>query len=88
MNDLMIHVAKSFTDELDGVKHYFDMATMAEQSGNHGNAAIFRDMAREEFCHAKHLKEIIHENHTGNPPANHAEMMKKFRETKAMVEGM
>lgn len=86
MSDLMTHITKSFSEELDGVVHYISMSKMAEADGEHGKAAILRDMAEEEFCHAKHLKEMIHENATGNPPANHADMMKKFNDVKNAVE--
>lgn len=86
MSDLMNHVIKSFPEEIEGVLHYSQMAKMAESEGDHGKAAILRDMAEEEFCHAKHLKMMIHKGASGNPPANHAEMMKKFKEAKAAIE--
>lgn len=86
MSELMTHIQKSFPEELDGVIHYAEMAKMAEKEGKHGEAGVFRDMAREEFCHAKHLKMMIHDHPVGEPPANHAEMVKKFSEAKEAID--
>lgn len=88
MSELMTHIQKSLPEELEGVIHYASMAKMADSEGHHGKAAMLRDMAHEEFCHAKHLKEMIHENAAGNPPANHAEMVKKFAEAKSAIESI
>lgn len=88
MSELMTHIQKSLPEELEGVIHYSAMAKMADSEGEHGKAAMLRDMAEEEFCHAKHLKEMIHDHATGTPPANHAEVVKKFEEAKAAIDGI
>lgn len=87
MNELMTHLAKNFEEELEGVTNYSILAGMADKAGRPGDAAVLRDVAREEFCHAKHLKAMIHEAHEGNPPENHAEMAKKWKEAEAVVHG-
>lgn len=85
MSELMTHIQKSLPEELEGVMHYAEMAKIADAEGKHGEAGVFRDMAREEFCHAKHLKMMIHEHPIGEPPANHAEMVKKFKEAEQAI---
>lgn len=62
MSELMTHIQKSLPEELEGVMHYAEMAKIADAEGKHGEAGVFRDMAREEFCHAKHLKMMIHDH--------------------------
>lgn len=86
MNDLMVHLTKSLAEEIDGVMNYAKMAKMAKAEGKPKIAAMLHDMAEEEFCHAKHLKELVHENHTGAPPANHTEMVNKFNAAKATID--
>ena len=87
MTELMQHIANSLPEELEGVIHYSDMAKMADEVGKHGEAALFRDMAREEFCHAKHLKAIIHEKPIGPAPADHAQMVEKWKEAETAING-
>lgn len=85
MSELMTKIQKSLPEELDGVNHYAEMAKMADAEGKHGEAGVFRDMAHEEFCHAKHLKMMIHDHPTGEPPANHADMVKKWKEAESAI---
>lgn len=85
MNELMTQLSKSLADEIDGVLNYSEMAKKEKSSGMPKVSAMLHDMAEEEFCHAKHLKELIHEGHTGAPPANHAEMVAKYAAAKAAV---
>lgn len=88
MSELLVHVQKSFQDEVAGVMQYSKMAKMADAEGKHGEAGVFRDMAREEFCHAKHLKEMIHEHPEGSPPANHAEMVQKYKDAEMEIHSI
>lgn len=85
MSDIINHLTKNLSEELDGVVNYVDLSKMAEKDGDHGKAAILKDMAREEFCHAKHLKMMIHEK-PGTPPANHAEMAKKWKDVQEVMD--
>lgn len=55
-------LTNSLEDELSDVTKYCDMSKEAEELGMTCESKIFRDISREEYIHAKHLKEIIKEN--------------------------
>ena len=84
--NLIKELKTDLIEELEGVKKYIKRSQEAEKDGEKGDSMIFIDMAREEFCHAKHIKAMIHEN-TGSlsVPSDHDEMIKKFSEVEKMV---
>lgn len=78
MKDYLAGAPKELQDEMQGAMNYISLANMAESQGDHGNAALLRDMAREEYCHAKHWKKMVHEQEGMTPPANHAAMVQMW----------
>lgn len=88
MTEIMQHLVKKLHEELEGVTSYAEMAKMAEAAGEKCKAAMLRDMAREEFCHAKHIKEMIHDHKEGPAPANHAEMVKKYQDAEMVIKDL
>lgn len=88
MKEYMTNASKHLVDEIEGVHEYIKLSKSADEAGDHGNAAILRDMAREEFCHAKMWKEMIHESKDIPVPSNHEEMHKKWMELEKEMEDL
>lgn len=53
--------------EFDGVSEYMKLAHEAKMHGNDGHAQILKDMAKEEYTHAKHLKCMLDEANIDYP---------------------
>lgn len=60
-------IKRELPEELEGVSEYMKLAHEAKMHGDHGNAQVLKDMAKEEYTHAKHLKCMLDESHVDYP---------------------
>lgn len=88
MKEYMATAPKNLLDEMNGVQEYIRLSKVAESEGDHKNAALLRDMAREEYCHAKRWKEMVHETKAIPAPPNHDELHKKWMELEAEMRDL
>lgn len=56
--EIFIHLPETYKEELHDVIKYVDMSKNCD---NDGYSQIFRDIAREEYQHACHIKEVMKE---------------------------
>lgn len=59
-DELKQALEKEHTEELNGYKHYMELATKAEQEGHHEVCGVLKDIAHEEHTHAEALAHILH----------------------------
>lgn len=88
MKEYMIDAPKHLQEEMDGVHEYIKLSRMADAEGDHGYAALLRDMAREEYCHAKRWKEMVHETKAIPAPPNHDDLHNKWMELEAEMKDL
>ena len=51
---------KNIEEEYEDACKYAKLSKEEMSKGNEGNAQIYRDMAREEYTHGEHLKNMMH----------------------------
>lgn len=82
MDELLKKAKAAWQDEMNGEEKYKELAEMAEKARAMKEAAILRDMAREEGIHAHHLRNIMHEHAKPEDYSALEEMWKKTHEPK------
>lgn len=78
--DIYEELQKHLLNEYDDVFKYVELS---KADGNSGEAQILRDIAREEFVHAEHLKKIL-EDANKNPLSN-VEISNRFKKAETAL---
>lgn len=58
-----------FRDEVSGAENYMDMAEEAEHMGKPHIAKGFKEMAKDEYTHAKFFKDLVKDDEMQPPEA-------------------
>jgi rubrerythrin len=80
MQDYLNKIKDKIADELEDSMSYSHLAKEAKESGSDGCAQILKDMAEEEFEHAKHIEYIL--DHAG---IQHPDMHEKMHMARKML---
>lgn len=82
--DMKYNYWHQFRDEINGVENYMNMAVQAEMAGKKDVAKGYREMAKDEFTHAKFLKDLVKDDEVQPPEAMETwnawhKMLNKFK---------
>lgn len=78
MEEIVKKLTAEFQDEMDDSKSYFEMAKSAEHMGNQEIAHGLFEISKDEFTHAKFIREVLIDNGITIPDASKV----KWDETK------
>lgn len=79
MGDVADKLVDDFEDEIDDSKKYLCMAKVAEKSGNEHDSYYLYEMAKDEYTHARFIKDFM-EEHDIEIPEDHEERYHKLEE--------
>lgn len=57
------HILQHFVSEIDGANGYLDMAEKADKMNEPELAGYLREMAKDEYSHAKFIKCVLDKRH-------------------------
>lgn len=60
-------IKKEFPEEIAGFKNYMELSKVAYETHMDQGYHVLKDMAKEEFVHAKHLRNILMKHNMFTP---------------------
>lgn len=72
MEEIIKKFTAEFGDEMEDSKMYFEMAKSAEHMGNHEMAHGLFEISKDEYTHAKFIREMLIDNGVTIPESHKA----------------